>query len=603
MFSNLPESPMIEPVSFAEHAPHDPAALYLDLIKRSLVSWIYPDWPDAPAGGQPSAAGGLRDEGKDWPTQAHTMIGIKRLNSLHECVEAVLRDNVPGDVLEAGVWRGGAAVLMRAVLQVRGATNRRVWVADSFAGLPRPNLKQYPQDAWLAAEYPQLAVSLEQVQENFRRYGLLDNQVRFLKGWFKDTLPTAPIEQLAVLRLDGDLYESTMDVLTNLYDKLAPGGFLIVDDYGAIPACAQAVQDFRHQRKIDDPIVPIDWTGVYWRKGTQFSALVNRAWAIPDVPDAGTDAMSLPAVLQPPMLYPEDWNEALPRPTIGSGVEDLRRQYRGHDQRKPAPVAVASLVFERAAYDDHLSRTLAHQDVDCEIMVEDNHDNHTTLARFYNQVIDTARHDRILFCHPDIEFSPWGVSALLATLENVSDCGAVGVVGVTLQGLAAWSDRRRLPREVSTLDSCLVMIDRRHGLRFDENTFSTFHCVVEDYCLQVQDRGRKVYVGPGVTAAHFGATTFEKPAQTMAWINEALHFVSRLQAKWPRIPFCTTSGFDTNTQQMRNAYYRVKDLLQGLQQSRTLRVGKLVTMPARALRQVARRAGVPTALARIRRRA
>ena len=86
---------------------------------------------------------------------------------------------------------------------------------------------------------------LEHVKENFQRYGLLDEQVRFVKGWFRDTLPHVPIERLAVLRLDGDLYESTIQALDGLYHKLSPGGFVIVDDYGNVPACRQAVNDFR----------------------------------------------------------------------------------------------------------------------------------------------------------------------------------------------------------------------------------------------------------------------------------------------------------------------------------------------------------------------
>ena len=94
----------------------------------------------------------------------------------------------------------------------------------------------------------------------------MDDQVCFLKGWFKDTLPTAPIEKLAILRLDGDMYESTMDGLRSLYHKLSPGGFLIVDDYGAVDACREAVCDFRNEHGIDDEIVKIDWGGVYWQK-------------------------------------------------------------------------------------------------------------------------------------------------------------------------------------------------------------------------------------------------------------------------------------------------------------------------------------------------
>ena len=142
-----------------------------------------------------------------------------------------------------------------------------MWVADSFEGLPEPDGLNYPKDRGDTHHtYSELAVSLQTVQENFRKYALLDDQVRFLKGWFKDTLPTAPIEKLAILRLDGDMYESTMDGLKNLYAKLSRGGFLIVDDYGAVPACKDAVHDFRRDNKISEEIIEIDWGGVYWQK-------------------------------------------------------------------------------------------------------------------------------------------------------------------------------------------------------------------------------------------------------------------------------------------------------------------------------------------------
>ena len=96
-----------------------------------------------------------------------------------------------------------------------------------------------------------IAVSLDEVKANFSRYGMLDQPVHFLKGWFKDTLPTAPIERLAILRLDGDMYSSTFDALKHLYPKLSRGGFVIVDDYH-IDACRKAVTDFR-ERNDDCP--------------------------------------------------------------------------------------------------------------------------------------------------------------------------------------------------------------------------------------------------------------------------------------------------------------------------------------------------------------
>jgi O-methyltransferase len=156
---------------------------------------------------------------------------------------------------------------MRGILKAYGADDRKVFVADSFAGLPTPDTTGYPQDSG-DSHYTltQLAVSLEEVQANFRRYGLLDEQVHFLKGWFADTLPTAPIERLAVIRMDGDMYGSTMDAFVNLYPKLSTGGYVIIDDVGAVPGCQRAVEDYRRQQNISEEIHQIDWTGVYWQK-------------------------------------------------------------------------------------------------------------------------------------------------------------------------------------------------------------------------------------------------------------------------------------------------------------------------------------------------
>lgn len=242
----------------------DAAGLYLDLLKKALLNTIYED-------GQLNAAEGFhsgkREVGLDGPLQAHTMIGRKRLDNLQWCVETALADGVPGDFIETGVWRGGATILMRGILKAWGIDDRRVFVADSFAGLPPPNPTKYPADAGdRHYTFQELAMSIEQVQSHFAKYDLLDPQVVFLKGWFKDTLPSAPISALAVVRLDGDMYESTMDAITTLYPKLAIGGFLIIDDYGAVPACQKAIADYRAAHGISEPIVAIDWTGAYWRR-------------------------------------------------------------------------------------------------------------------------------------------------------------------------------------------------------------------------------------------------------------------------------------------------------------------------------------------------
>jgi len=209
-----------------------------------------------------------RDLGLDWPAEAETMIGMRRLTNLQQSVETVIAEDIPGDLVECGVWRGGACILMRAVLAAYGDHTRSVWLADSFQGVPRSDPANYKADKGIRAELAAgiLGVSEGEVRANFERYGLLDEQVRFLPGWFKDTLQDAPIDAISVLRLDGDLYESTIQALDALYPRLSPGGFCIVDDYLAVKACEQAVTDYRTKHGINAPIVDIDGTGVFWRK-------------------------------------------------------------------------------------------------------------------------------------------------------------------------------------------------------------------------------------------------------------------------------------------------------------------------------------------------
>jgi hypothetical protein len=212
------------------------------------------------------------------------MLSLRRLDNVQYCLETVLSEGIPGDCIETGVMRGGTVILMRAILRAHGVKDRVVWAADSFEGLPAPNSEFYPDDA--GADWhlrPLTEVGVAHVQRNFERYGLLDDQVKFVKGWFRDTLATAPVEKLAVLRLDGDLYESTMDALVPLYPKLSPGGFVIIDDYN-LPACKKAVTHYRERENITEQIVPIDDAGVYWRKPRSESHSLNLQRPNPVVP-------------------------------------------------------------------------------------------------------------------------------------------------------------------------------------------------------------------------------------------------------------------------------------------------------------------------------
>ena len=192
---------------------------------------------------------------------AETMLGTRQLDNVQQCIVDVLASNVPGDLMEAGVWRGGMAIFMRAVLMAYQIADRKVWAADSFAGLPEIE-RSKDTFAWQKGD---MAVSLETVKNNFARYGLLDEQVVFLKGFFSETLPTAPIQQLAILRVDGDLYSSTLDVLQNLYSKLSPGGYAVFDDYQNLSDCRKAIDEFRASNGITEEIRPIDQRAVYWK--------------------------------------------------------------------------------------------------------------------------------------------------------------------------------------------------------------------------------------------------------------------------------------------------------------------------------------------------
>lgn len=204
-----------------------------------------------------------RIEGMDWPRDAETMIGLKRLDQLHDACESVRVEGIQGDFMETGVWRGGAAIFMTAFSRVHGM-NRMVFAADSFEGLPLPD-PRYPVDE--GDKHHELAVaraSLEEVQANFRKYGLPLDDVVFLPGWFEDTMPTAPVDRLAILRLDGDMYSSTIQVLEAMFDKVSPGGFVIVDDY-YLTGARTAVHDFLSARNLEPIIEPIDMAGAYWR--------------------------------------------------------------------------------------------------------------------------------------------------------------------------------------------------------------------------------------------------------------------------------------------------------------------------------------------------
>lgn len=274
-------------------------SLYLDLLEKALTGTLYDDPPADPWNGkteQIGPGGGVRispgpynpkvrEYGRDWPSNALTMIGTRRLRNLRECAEYCVNYKVPGDFIETGVWRGGACILLAGVLEDLEASEKfkpslpnyhyysspkKVWVCDSFEGLPKPTYEEEREDKHFIMNVA-LAVSQEQVEANFARFGLLSPSVRFVKGWFKDSLreKIPPETKFSIIRLDGDMYGSTKDAIEALYDRLSENGFLIVDDYYAVRGCKKAIDEFRASRKISDetsPVMEIDGCGIYWQK-------------------------------------------------------------------------------------------------------------------------------------------------------------------------------------------------------------------------------------------------------------------------------------------------------------------------------------------------
>jgi hypothetical protein len=245
---------------------------YLDLLKRAVTDTVYEAEPDPDSESSSEFLDGFIRHYIEGC--AASMLPLARMDNIQFCAENVIRNNIVGDFIETGVWRGGACVFMRGILKAYGISDRRVWVADSFEGLPKPDPEKFPIEATthqgtvMKQIYNHFAVGIDEVRKNFSRFGLLDDQVVLLQGWFKDTLPIAPIGPLALIRLDGDYYESTWDSLVNLYDKLSVGGYLIVDDYGedTWTYCRKAVEDFRRERGITDSIVRVDSKCHYWQR-------------------------------------------------------------------------------------------------------------------------------------------------------------------------------------------------------------------------------------------------------------------------------------------------------------------------------------------------
>jgi O-methyltransferase len=290
---------------------------YLDVLKLALCDLAgagttsVGKWEDGSVRSRELSGAALRVRaaGMDWPLHGLTMVGLNRLDDLQACVESVVADGVEGDLIEAGCWRGGASILMRAALDALEGPGRTVWVADSFQGFPAEDR----QVGLSAADF--LAVGQDAVEANFARFGLTEG-VRFVPGFFEDTLPALAGGRWAVVRLDGDTYEATRVALDSLYPGLAVGGHVVIDDFGALPECRRAVEDYRREHGVDEPLVDVDWTCARWRKEREVPAAGDRRALRP--PAARTVR---PVGRAAPRPVPTEREVAL-----GEEVAELRRQ-------------------------------------------------------------------------------------------------------------------------------------------------------------------------------------------------------------------------------------------------------------------------------------
>ena len=246
---------------------------YIDLIKRSVTNYLY-------LGGDASAADFRAVTHYDLDQSQWTIDPLGRpltlltkaqLDLIEKAVLDLEERKIPGDYLEAGVWRGGAIVLMRALLEAYGIERRRVFAANSFAGIPR-NVRAIndPVDQWR----DRWVASLGEVQQNIARFGLLDDRIAFVVGFFAESLRQLAGQKFALIRLDSNSYDSVETSLQHLYPLLSVGGIVIIDDWH-LSGCRTAVQDYRSRHGIRDEIQEYE-ANAYWVK--------QRNYAIPALP-------------------------------------------------------------------------------------------------------------------------------------------------------------------------------------------------------------------------------------------------------------------------------------------------------------------------------
>lgn len=192
----------------------------------------------------------------------YTALFPLRLCALYRLSREIDRLSVPGDVVECGVYNGGSAALMASNC-TRSPLDRKIWLFDSFQGLPQPTEKdgQKAQACcwWCHGD-------LSKVEEVFEKLSIPETRTRIVKGWFHDTFPSVDIQDIALLHIDADWYESVKLCFERFYDSVRPGGFIVIDDYGHWEGARRATNEFLETRGINARLTKVDYTGRYFQK-------------------------------------------------------------------------------------------------------------------------------------------------------------------------------------------------------------------------------------------------------------------------------------------------------------------------------------------------
>lgn len=200
-----------------------------------------------------------------------TMTSAERISSLVQGVEYVVRNRIPGDMVECGVWRGGSMMAVARTLIRLRSTDRQLFLFDTFEGMPpatdvdRDPSGKLASDLMAASDQQTSTIwaraQLEEVTRNVHSIGYPAGNIHFVRGKVEDTIPGNAPDKIALLRLDTDWYESTRHELIHLFPRLAVGGVLIIDDYGHWAGARKAVDEYIEERQLQILLCRIDDTG------------------------------------------------------------------------------------------------------------------------------------------------------------------------------------------------------------------------------------------------------------------------------------------------------------------------------------------------------